>query len=86
MFMVALLTGSLATRLKDNAKQSARAAYRTKILFETNQLLQKEKVWLIYDFAVYRRATLEIVEKGHRDLFVRWKEVGGPHHFPDAGQ
>ncbi len=41
MFMVALLTGSLATRLKDNAKQSARAAYRTKILFETNQLLQK---------------------------------------------
>ena len=42
MFMIALLTGSLATRLKDNAKQSARAAYRTKILFETNQLLQKE--------------------------------------------
>lgn len=41
MFMVALLTGSLANRLKDNAKQSARAAYRTKILFETNQLLQK---------------------------------------------
>ena len=43
MFMTALLTGSLATRLKDNAKQSAHAAYRTKILFETNQLLQKEK-------------------------------------------
>lgn len=41
MFMVALLTGSLATRLKDSAKQSARAAHRTKILFETNQLLQK---------------------------------------------
>ncbi len=41
MFMVALLTGSLATRLKENAKQSARAAYRTKILLETNQLLQK---------------------------------------------
>ena len=43
MFMVALLTGSLATRLKENAKQSAYAAFRTKILFETNQLLQKEK-------------------------------------------
>ena len=43
MFMVALLTGSLATRLKDNARQSAHAAYRTKVLFETNQLLQKEK-------------------------------------------
>ena len=43
MFMVALLTGSLATRLKENAKQSAYAVFRTKILFETNQLLQKEK-------------------------------------------
>lgn len=42
MFMVALLTGSLAIRLKNNAKQAAHAAYRTKILFETNQLLQKE--------------------------------------------
>lgn len=42
MLMVALLTGSLATRLKENARQSARAAFRTKILFETNQLLQKE--------------------------------------------
>ena len=42
MFMVAILTGSLATKLKDNAKQSARAAFRTKILFETNQLFQKE--------------------------------------------
>lgn len=43
MFMVALLAGSLVARLKNNAKQSARAAYRTEILFETNQLLQKEK-------------------------------------------
>ena len=42
MFMVALLTGSLATRLKDSARQSAQAAFRTKVLFETNQLLQKE--------------------------------------------
>lgn len=43
MFMVAILTGSLATKLKDNARQSARAAFRSKILFETNQLLQKER-------------------------------------------
>lgn len=43
MFMVALLTGSLAARLKENAKQSAYAAFRTKILFETNQLLQNER-------------------------------------------
>ncbi len=43
MFMIALLTGSLAARLKNSAKQSAHAAYRIKILFETNQLLQKEE-------------------------------------------
>lgn len=43
MFIVTLLSGSLTTRLKENAKQSAHTAYRTKILFETNQLLQKEQ-------------------------------------------
>lgn len=43
MFAASFLTGSLAARLKDNARQSAKAAFRTKILFETNQLLQKEK-------------------------------------------
>lgn len=42
MFGASFMTGSLAARLKDNAKQSAEAAFRTKILFETNQLLQKE--------------------------------------------
>lgn len=41
MFVASLLTGTLASKLKENAKSSARAAYRTKILLETNQLLQK---------------------------------------------
>ena len=40
MFIVALLTGSLAVRLKNQAKQSAQAAYRTKVLFDSNRLLQ----------------------------------------------
>ncbi|MGM9538041.1 MAG: DUF4118 domain-containing protein [Candidatus Onthomonas sp.] len=43
MFMASVLTGSLAARLKDSAKQSAQAAFRTKILFETNQLLQNKQ-------------------------------------------
>lgn len=42
MFIASFLTGSLAAQLKENARQSAEAAFRTKILFETNQLLQKE--------------------------------------------
>lgn len=41
MFIAALLTGSLAVKLKSQAKQSAQAAFRTKVLFDTNQLLQK---------------------------------------------
>ncbi len=43
MFSAALLIGTLATRLKSAAKQSARAAFRTKILFDTNQMLHQAK-------------------------------------------
>lgn len=43
MFVASLITGTLANRLKGNAKQSARAAFRTKSLFDTNKLLQKAK-------------------------------------------
>lgn len=43
MFLAALLTSSLAVKLKEHAKQSAKAAYRTKVLFDTNQLLQQAK-------------------------------------------
>lgn len=42
MFIASFLTGTLASRLKKNAAQSAQAAFRTQVLFETNQLLQKE--------------------------------------------
>ena len=40
MFIAAFLTGSLAIQLK---RQAAQAAFRTKILFDTNQLLEKAK-------------------------------------------
>ena len=45
MLIAALLTGSLAYRLKDSARESARSAYRTKVLFDTNQLLQKSRTY-----------------------------------------
>lgn len=41
MFVAALLTGGLASKLKGIAKQSTNAAYRMKILFETNQEFSK---------------------------------------------
>ena len=43
MFLAAFLTGSLAIRIKNQAKQAAQSAYRTKVLFDTNQLLQQAK-------------------------------------------
>lgn len=39
--LAAFITSSLAVKLKEHARQSAATAYRTKILLETNQLLQK---------------------------------------------
>ncbi len=41
MLIVSLVTGTLANRLKGNARQSSREAFRAKVLFDTNQLLQK---------------------------------------------
>ena len=41
MFLDALITGNLALRIKQQARQSAQAAYRTKVMFDANQELQK---------------------------------------------
>ena len=43
MLVASLITGTLANRLQDNARQSSRAAFRTKVLLDTNQMLQKAK-------------------------------------------
>lgn len=41
MLVVSVVTSTLARKLKDHARESSRSAYRTKTLFDTNQLLQK---------------------------------------------
>lgn len=64
MFFAAFLTGSLAARLRDNARQSARSAFRTKILFDTNQLLQKEQD----EQAVFRVTAEQLNRLLQRDL------------------
>lgn len=43
MFLSAFITGSLVIRLKNHTKQSTKVAYRTRILFDTNQYLQQAK-------------------------------------------
>ena len=41
MLISAFISSTLAIKLKDHAKNLAQSAYRTKILFDTNQLLQR---------------------------------------------
>lgn len=41
MFLAAFITSNLAAKIKHNAKQSALTAYRTRVLFDTDKLLQK---------------------------------------------
>lgn len=43
MFLAAFLTSSLAVKLKNQARQSAKVAYRIKVMFDTNQLFQQAK-------------------------------------------
>ena len=80
MFIAAVLTGSLATRLKENAKQSAQAAFRTKVLFETNQLLQKEKS----EKDIIAAAAGQLMKLLKRDLVVYpavGEELGAPEVY-----
>ncbi len=85
MFAASFLTGSLAARLKDNARQSAKAAFRTKILFETNQLLQKEKdAW-----SVTGAAAGQLLKLLKRDIVMYLSEDTGlsePRVYSEGGQ
>lgn len=42
MFLTAFITSTLAGRMKQQMSQASEAAYRTKILLETNQMIQKK--------------------------------------------
>lgn len=77
MFMMAFLSGSLAVRLRENAKQSARAAARIRILFETDQLLQKEKT----EDAILTVMAGQLTKLLHRDLVV-YPVKGNELDFP----
>lgn len=53
MLTASFVTGSVALRIKNHARQSAKASYRTKLLLDTNQMLAKAKdAREIFDIAV----------------------------------
>ena len=66
MIVAALIVGTLTDRLKSQVKQSAQAAYRTNLLFETNQMLQKTAG----DEEVFRVAQVQLHKLLNRNLTV----------------
>ena len=97
MLISSLITGTLANRIKRNARQAAHEAFRTKILLDTNQLLQKAEnaaaviqvtarqiiTLLNRDVVVYPRGKSDRLEGG-REFLVSWSSgTGDP---PDGNE
>ena len=80
MFLASLITGSLASKLKSHAKRSAQVAWRTKLLFETDQNLQKagnqEEI-----ISVTARQLLKIFQRDIVAYRVQQEELMGPEVF-----
>ena len=66
MFAAALLTGTLAAKLKAHAQLSARDAYRTKLLFDMNRQLQKAET----PDEVYQMTATQIQKLMQRDVLI----------------
>ena len=90
MLISSLITGTLANRIKRNARQAAHEAFRTKILLDTNQLLQKAEnaaaviqitarqiiTLLNRDVVIYLRGKNDRLEGG-REFLVSWSSGSG---------
>ena len=74
MFAAALLTGTLAAKLKAHAQLSARDAYRTKLLFDMNRQLQKAET----PEEVYRITATQIQKLMQRDILIYPVQDGVP--------
>ena len=95
MFTAALLTGTLAAKLKAHAQLSARDAYRTKLLFDMNRQLQKAET----PDEVYQMTATQIQKLMKRDVLIYpaqgdalldgnvYPAVGSsPYSIPDTDQ
>ena len=66
MIVAALIVGTLTDRLKSQVKQSTRAAYRTNLLFETNQMLQRAST----EEEIFQAAQTQLHKLSDRELTV----------------
>lgn len=81
MFIAAFLTSSLAVRIKRQARQSAATAYRTKILFDTNQLISNE----IDSAGIISVTCNQLTKLLNKDIIfyqIQNKELASPLLFP----
>ena len=84
MFVAAFLTGTLAIKLKDNAKQAAQAAFRTKVLFDANQMLQAARD----RDEIFTAAANQLTKLLKKDIVIypaEGEELGEPRIFPAVG-
>lgn len=72
MLAASVITGTLASKLKYHAKLSAQAAFRIKVMFDTNQLLQKAQD----DNAIINITAGQLVKLLDRDVIV-YPEING---------
>ena len=77
MLAAALLTGTLAAKLKAHARLSARDAYRTKLLFDMNRQLQKAET----PEEVYQMTATQIQRLMQRDVLIYPAQT---HGLPDG--
>ena len=77
MLAAALLTGTLAAKLKAHARLSARDAYRTKLLFDMNRQLQKAET----PEEVYQMTATQIQRLMQRDILIYPAHA---HGLPDG--
>ena len=73
MLISSLITGTLANRLTENVRQSAREAFRAKVLFDTNQLLQKSES----ADAAMRTTANQAITLLNRDIVIYPLDEGG---------
>ncbi len=84
MFMTAYITGTFAIRYKEQAGQSAKIAYRTGILFETDQLLSKAQD----KNEILHAAAGQITKLLQRNIVIfenRDGQLSPPQFFPITG-
>lgn len=85
MFLSAFITSNLAVKIKNNAKQSALTAYRTRVLFDTDKLLQKAET----KTEAAAAAANQLVKLLNRDIVFYGEEngeLGEPQTFSVSGE